>query len=79
MQIFPPNQWTEADDLCGWIREKMEEAEGDPVGGPAIPINLDPRDLSDTEYQAAYSSCYEALRTYTAEDCGSGFSQRIYT
>jgi hypothetical protein len=57
----------------------MEEAEGDPVGGPAIPINLDPRDLSDTEYQAAYSSCYEALRTYTAEDCGSGFSQRIYT
>jgi hypothetical protein len=24
---FPPNQWTEAGDPCGWIREKLEEAE----------------------------------------------------
>ena len=49
MQIFAPNQRTEAADPCGLIREKLEEAEeeGDPVGGPAVSINLDPRDLSD--------------------------------
>jgi hypothetical protein len=43
MQIFAPNQWTEAAKLCGWIREKLEEAEeeGDPVRGPAIPNELD--------------------------------------
>jgi hypothetical protein len=51
MQIFAPNQRTEAADPCGLIREKLEEAEeeGDPVGGPAVSINQDPRDLSDTE------------------------------
>ena len=27
MQIFTPNQWTEAAYYCGWIREKLEEAE----------------------------------------------------
>ena len=27
MQILTPNQWTEAKDLCGGIREKLEEAE----------------------------------------------------
>jgi hypothetical protein len=27
MQIVVPNQWTEAADTCGWIREKLEEAE----------------------------------------------------
>ena len=49
MQIFAPNQWTEAADPCGWIREKLEEAEeeGDPVGGPAVSINLDP-EISQT-------------------------------
>jgi hypothetical protein len=49
MQIFAPNQRTEAADPCGWIREKLEEAEeeGDPVGGPAVSINLDLRDLSN--------------------------------
>jgi hypothetical protein len=32
------------------MREKLEEAEeeGDPVGGPAVSINLDPWDLSNT-------------------------------
>jgi hypothetical protein len=51
MQTFMPNQWSEAGDPCGWIREKLEEAEeeeGDPVGGPAVSINLDPRDVSNT-------------------------------
>jgi hypothetical protein len=45
-----PTKWTEAADPCGWIREKLEEAEeeGDPVGGPTVSTNLDPRDLSDT-------------------------------
>ena len=49
MQIFTPNQWTEAADLCGCIREKLEEAEeeGEPIGGPAVSNNLDPWDLSD--------------------------------
>jgi hypothetical protein len=50
MQIFIPNQWTEAADPYGGIREKLEEAEeeGNPVGGPAVLIDLDLRDLSNT-------------------------------
>jgi hypothetical protein len=38
-------------DPCGWIRENLEEAkeEGDPVERPAVSINMDPWDLSDTE------------------------------
>jgi hypothetical protein len=33
MQVFAPNQRTEAADLCGRIRERLEEAEeeGDPL------------------------------------------------
>jgi hypothetical protein len=27
MQLFVPNHWTVAADPCGWIREKLEEAE----------------------------------------------------
>ena len=44
MQIFASNHWTEAADLCSWIRQKLEEAEkdGDPVGEPAVSINLEP-------------------------------------
>jgi hypothetical protein len=51
MQIFAPNQWTEAADPCSWITEKLEEVqeEGDPVGGPADLINLDPQDFSNPE------------------------------
>jgi hypothetical protein len=51
MQIFTPNQWTEAGDPCSWIKEKLEEAEeeGNPIGRPAVSINLDPQDLSDIE------------------------------
>jgi hypothetical protein len=50
MKIFTPNQWNEVGDPCGWIREKLEDAEeeGNPVGGPAVSINLNPGDLSDT-------------------------------
>jgi hypothetical protein len=50
MHIFALNQWTEVPDLCGWIREKLEEAEEeqDPVGEPTVSINLDPQNLSDT-------------------------------
>jgi hypothetical protein len=37
MQIFAPNQWTEAIDPCSWIREKLEAEEASyPVGGPAV-------------------------------------------
>jgi hypothetical protein len=44
MQIFTPNQWTEVGDLCGRLREKLEEAEekGDPIGKPAVSTNQDP-------------------------------------
>jgi hypothetical protein len=50
IQIFASNQRTEAADPCGWISGKLEEAEEecDPVGKPAVSINLDFRDLSDT-------------------------------
>jgi hypothetical protein len=50
MQMFVPNQWTEAAYSYGWIREKLEEAEekGNPLGGLAVLINLDPWDLSNT-------------------------------
>jgi hypothetical protein len=49
MQIFAPNQWTEATAPCGGVLGKLEEAveQGDPVEGPADSINLHPRDLSD--------------------------------
>ena len=50
MQIFAPNQWTEAADHCCWIRERLKEAkdEGYPVGRPAVSINMDLWDLSNT-------------------------------
>jgi hypothetical protein len=50
MQILAPNQWTEAANPCGWIRERLEEAQkkGDPVRRPAVSINLDPWDLLNT-------------------------------
>jgi len=52
MQIFAPNKWTEAADPCGWIREKLEEAEeGNPVGVLAMSINLDPKISQTLDYQ----------------------------
>jgi hypothetical protein len=50
MQVFAPNQWTEAADPYCLIRERLKEAEekGYPVGGPAVSINLNPRDVSNT-------------------------------
>jgi hypothetical protein len=48
MQISAPNQWTEAANPCCWIRLKEFEEKGDPIGGPAVLINLDPQDLSNT-------------------------------
>jgi hypothetical protein len=37
-------------NLCGWIRERLKEAEEEcnPVGEPAVSMNLDPPDLSNT-------------------------------
>jgi hypothetical protein len=42
----PNKQLKESD---GWIRERQKEAEmeGDPIGGPAVSINLDPQVLSN--------------------------------
>ena len=40
MQIFAPNQWTEA--AAPVVELSRSEAEkGDPVGGPAVSINQD--------------------------------------
>ena len=72
MQIFTLNQWTEAANPCGWIREMLEEAEekGNPLGRLADSTNLDPTSLTCwATNQAVYISWYEAPNTYTAEDC----------
>jgi len=72
MQIFAPNQWTEACDSCGWIWEKLQEAgeEGDLIGRPAVSPNLDLQDLRhQANNQAAYTTWYGDPNTYTAEDC----------
>ena len=77
MQIFTPNQWTEADGLCGWIREKLEEAEkgGDPIGRPAV----FPQDLSDTEPPTRqHTPADMRTPTHIAEDCWV-WTQRRYT
>jgi hypothetical protein len=44
MQILTPKQWTEAGDPCSSMRKRLEETEkeGDPIGRPAVSINLDP-------------------------------------
>jgi hypothetical protein len=53
LQIFAPNQWADTADPCGWIRESLEEAEeeGDPVGGPAVSIILDPKITQTLDHQ----------------------------
>jgi hypothetical protein len=50
MQIIYTQPMDRSWDLCGWIREKLGEAEeeGEPVGGPAFSTNLDLWDNSDT-------------------------------
>ena len=67
-----PNQWTEAADLCGWIKERLKEAEekGDPVGRTAVSINLKPLDLLNTDHQrdSIYNSWHETPNTHTVED-----------
>jgi hypothetical protein len=77
------NQWAKAADPCGWIREKLEDAEEDcdPVGEPTVSINLDPCDLSDTGSPTRQQTptnvkpaTHKQQRT-----TGSGFSQRRCT
>jgi hypothetical protein len=83
MQIFTPNQWTEAGDPCGCVREKLEEAEeeSDPIGRPAVSTNLDPWDLSDTELPTRQHTPAD-MRPPTLKQqrtARSGLSQRRYT
>jgi hypothetical protein len=83
MQIFTPNQWTEAADLCDWIREKLEEAEeeGHPIEGLAVSTNLDLHDLSETGPPAKkYRTTDMSPPTHTniAEDC-QVWTQRRFT
>jgi len=70
MQVFSPNQCTEVRDPCGWIKERLKEAEeeGNPIGRPAVSTNLELWDLSDTEPTTSYRSWFEAPNIYTAED-----------
>ena len=43
MKLFAPNKWTEAaDPVVELGKVKKAEEKGDPVGGPAVSINLDP-------------------------------------
>ena len=46
-----PNHSTEGGDAYGWIGAKLEEAEGEsePIGRPAVSINLDTREPPGTE------------------------------
>jgi hypothetical protein len=83
MQIFASNQWIEAADICGLIRGKLKEAEeeGNPGGGTAVSINVDPRDLSDTgppKRQSTQSDMRPPtqIQQRTSE---SGFSKRRFT
>jgi hypothetical protein len=64
------------------MREKLEEAkeEDGPVGGPSVPINLDPRDFSDTgpptrQRTAADMRSPAHIQQRTAK---SGFSTREF-
>jgi len=56
-------------DPCGWIREKLEEAEeeGNPIGRPAASTNLVPGIFQTLSHQT-YTNWYEALNIYTVED-----------
>jgi hypothetical protein len=67
MQIFASNQWTEAADPCGLIRERLEEAEeeGDLVGGPTVSVNLDPKVSQTLDHR---TPAYMRPPTRTAED-----------
>ena len=51
MQKFTCNQWTEAGNPCGWIREKLEEAEEEELKeeDQQSQITWTSQDLSDTE------------------------------
>ena len=73
-QILWANQWTEAGDLYGWIREKLEEAEekSGPIGRLAVSTNLDLWDLLETELPTGqYTWADLRTLTCTAEDCVS--------
>jgi hypothetical protein len=51
MQILIPKHWTEIGDPCGWIRKRLEQAEGegDSIERPAVSTNWVPWDLPDIE------------------------------
>ena len=83
VQIFTPNQWTEAADPSGSMREKLEEAEeeGNPVWGQAVSFNLDLQDLSDTEPPIRQNIQADMMpQTHIQQRTArSGFSQRRCT
>jgi hypothetical protein len=77
MHVFTPSQWTEAVDPV-WERWKEAKEEGNPVGGPAVSVNLDPPKLSITgsptwQHTGAYTMSLTHIQQRTA---GSAFNQR---
>jgi hypothetical protein len=44
MQILTLSQWTEVEDPCGSVMERLEEAKekSNPIGRPAVSTNLVP-------------------------------------
>jgi hypothetical protein len=67
MKMLTPNHWTEVGNPYGWIRRRIEEAEGegDPIGRPAGSGGPQgtPRDWFNRRARP------EALGTYVAEVC----------
>jgi hypothetical protein len=51
MQIPTDKQWAEVGDPCERVRERIEGPQGDvnPMGRSTVSINLDPRELLETE------------------------------
>jgi hypothetical protein len=46
--LHPTNGQKQLTLLLSWGRLKEAEEKGDPVGEPAVLVNLDPQDLSNT-------------------------------
>jgi hypothetical protein len=69
MQIPIAKHWREVGNSYGRV-ERIESIAGgrNSTGRPTEPINLDPRDLSETEVnQTAHTGRAEALRKYLAD------------
>jgi hypothetical protein len=73
MQIFTLNQWTEVGDPCGWIRERVEEAEeGETLQEDQqsqITWTLKISQTLDHQPGSIHQMKWGPQHIYTAEDC----------